>query len=141
MFLAAFSTGLQRLSMCLQVLQLRPNRLLSCRPLAAVDIGVHPSNDLAGGTVTSRNRGAHLIESLVPVSALKRQPCRRIGDDRPVTRKQLNDVACGDQPLEEIERVKVRSKVTVRMRDHRRASTQHHVTGDQPIDLIRAGEQ
>ena len=93
----------QRLSMGLQILQLRPNRLLCRRPHAAVDIGVHPGYDLTGGTVPRRERGSHLIKSLVAMSAIKGQPCRRIGNDRPMTRKQLGYVAGRDKPLEVIE--------------------------------------
>src|SRR6188472_4500443 len=63
--------------------------------LLATDCGPHrrtPGDDLAGGTVPRRDRGSHLIEPLEPVSVIEGQPCGRIGDDRPVTWKQLDDV-------------------------------------------------
>src|SRR4030095_9589804 len=53
----------------------------------------------------------------------------------------LNDIIRGDQVLEEIERVEVRRKITVGIGDHSRATAQNHVTGDQPVDSIRASEQ
>lgn len=111
----------QRLSMYFQVLQLRSNRLLGGRPQTAVDIGVHPGHDFTRGTVPCGQRGPHLVESLVPVVAIKRQPRGRVSDDRPVTGEKLNDTACGNQVLEEIERVEVRRKITVGIGDHSRA--------------------
>jgi hypothetical protein len=86
----------QRLVMGLQIVQLCPNRLLRCRPQAAVNVGVHPGNNITRRTVPCRERGSYLIESLVPVFAIKGQPSLRLGNDRPVTRKQLNNAASGD---------------------------------------------
>jgi hypothetical protein len=44
-----------------------------------------------------------LIQSLVPMASIEGQPRNRIGDNRPMTREQLDDIAGRDQPLEKIE--------------------------------------
>src|SRR5215217_1481468 len=102
----------QRLSMYFQVLQLGSNRLLGRRPQSAVDIGVYPGHDFTRRTVPCRQRGPHLLESLLPVLAIERQPGSWVGDDRPVPGEQLDNAASGDHIFEEVERVEVRRKIT-----------------------------
>ncbi len=75
------------------------------------------------------------------MAAVEGQPRQRVGDNRPVARKQLGHVAGPDQPVQQIKRLEVCRQIPIRISDHRRTTAQHHVTGDQPADPIRTGQQ
>ena len=72
------------------------------------------------------------------MATIEGQPRQRIGDHRPVTGKHLGHIARPHQLLQQLERLEVRRQVAVRIGDHRRTATQHHVAGHQPAHPIGA---